>query len=265
MLFKIISFHICLCLIFAAFAFAGEEDWSGTFAQFDKFFTQLKTAKSANDRAAARQFISFTSELTLTSPEKEGDAKKLVGYVQRASDLNISCSQYLLSKFYFNGLDATSDTSKSQVHVLVKDGEESFKWLRKSAENGCPDGQYELARAYAKGEGVIENDKLSFKWFERSAKSGKIKGMLQASLGYFGGKGVSENDMKALAWVILAESEMTIPGSDKTDMDEAAQDIIPKLKQELKERLKQSKIEEAQELAAELKKEVDKMRKEFKG
>lgn len=49
---------------------------------------------------------------------------------------------------------------------------EATRWLRKSAEGGNADSQYDLGIAYEKGVGIEANDDKAVEWFRRAARLG---------------------------------------------------------------------------------------------
>ena len=61
------------------------------------------------------------------------------------------------------------------------DVEEALKWIRKSALQGEPWGQFNLGTFYENGHGVLEDDKEAVKWYRKAAEQGGSSG--QFSLG----------------------------------------------------------------------------------
>jgi len=41
---------------------------------------------------------------------------------------------------------------------------EAFKWLKKAAEKGMPEAQYNLGKMYAEGKGTLKSDTLAYGW-----------------------------------------------------------------------------------------------------
>jgi TPR repeat protein len=78
--------------------------------------------------------------------------------------------------------------------------EEAFKWLHRSAEQGDPRGQYNLAAMYATGNGVDRNDNESAKWMRKSAEQGFAGGQFGLGAMYAHGRGVPHDDAEAVRW-----------------------------------------------------------------
>lgn len=73
--------------------------------------------------------------------------------------------------------------------------------LRQKAEQGDPSAMFELAVAYAQGNGVDANQDLALNWFIRSAKSGHIDAMQLLGLIYFTGQlGADRNTSSSIEW-----------------------------------------------------------------
>lgn len=79
--------------------------------------------------------------------------------------------------------------------------------LRRLAEQGDSDAQWDLGSIYHNGTGVPQNDTLAVQWFLRAAEQGHV--MAQGSLGayYWAGRGVPEDLSKAYFWSLLAMAQ----------------------------------------------------------
>jgi FOG: TPR repeat, SEL1 subfamily len=73
-------------------------------------------------------------------------------------------------------------------------------WLRKSAELGYDEAEYNLGVAYYQGEIVLQDYKQAAYWFEKSAQQGDVKAQYNLGLLYEQGNGVPRNYQKALFW-----------------------------------------------------------------
>jgi TPR repeat protein len=49
---------------------------------------------------------------------------------------------------------------------------EAAKWLRRAADQGDPDAQFELADMYHRGRGVQKDTNVAASWYLRSAQQG---------------------------------------------------------------------------------------------
>ena len=79
--------------------------------------------------------------------------------------------------------------------------------IRKAAEQGDVEPQFNLGFMYASGEGVSEDGREAVKWFHMAAKQGHAGASAALFLMYDKGKGVSEDYVEALAWVNLADQQ----------------------------------------------------------
>ncbi len=55
---------------------------------------------------------------------------------------------------------------------VQQDNTEAAKWLRKAAERGHADAQFNLGVMYNNGEGVPEDDIEAVKWYRKAAEQG---------------------------------------------------------------------------------------------
>jgi len=83
-------------------------------------------------------------------------------------------------------------------------GKKTPEDLRRLAEQGDADAQWNMGVLYHTGEGVPQDDAQAVQWFERAAEQGHLPA--QASLGayYWAGRGVPRDLSKAYFWSLLA-------------------------------------------------------------
>jgi TPR repeat protein len=55
---------------------------------------------------------------------------------------------------------------------ITKDDSEAMNWLRKAADRGAPDAQFNLGGMYVMGRGVAKNDAEAVAWFRKAAEQG---------------------------------------------------------------------------------------------
>lgn len=55
---------------------------------------------------------------------------------------------------------------------VEKDMDEAVKWIRKAAEQGDAQAQYNLGVCYISGDGVVPNKQEAMKWLRKAAKQG---------------------------------------------------------------------------------------------
>ncbi|MBQ2097335.1 MAG: sel1 repeat family protein, partial [Bacteroidales bacterium] len=73
----------------------------------------------------------------------------------------------------------------------------AFEWYSKAAQQGNAKAQYQLGRCYKKGEGCTKDANAAFQWFEKSAAQGNADAQLALGKCYLKGKGVAEDAAKA--------------------------------------------------------------------
>jgi len=76
--------------------------------------------------------------------------------------------------------------------------------LRKLADRGDADAQWQMGVRYHNGEGVPRDDAQAMQWFQRAAEQGHV--IAQATLGayYWAGRGVPQDLSKAYLWSYIA-------------------------------------------------------------
>ena len=93
-----------------------------------------------------------------------------------------------------NGLTATQ--YKAALAVLIP-----------LAEQGDVDAQLTLGIMYAKGLGVLENDRTAVKWYTLAAEQGHADAQYSLAVMFRDGKGVLENNKTAYSWAKLAAAQ----------------------------------------------------------
>ena len=127
--------------------------------------------------------------------------------------------------------------------VPHQDYREAASWYRKAAAQGNARGQYQLAAAYAEGEGVPQDYGEAVKWYRKAAAQGNIVAQRQLSHMYRYGRGVPKDRVKALAWLNLAAFGETDQGvKDATEAGIQSHELL----------MTPDQIREARLLAADL-------------
>lgn len=73
-------------------------------------------------------------------------------------------------------------------------------WLKKAAEQGHADAQYELAGCFCFGKGIEKDSKKEAYWYEKAAEQGHAGAQNYLAAHYFSGKGKPQDYEKALYW-----------------------------------------------------------------
>ena len=81
---------------------------------------------------------------------------------------------------------------------------EAFNEWLPLAEKGSAEAQYNIAGMYAKGYGVVMDEKKSFDWYKKSAVQGHAKAQYNLGVMYLIGSGVVKSLGEAKHWLRLA-------------------------------------------------------------
>ncbi|MBF0296955.1 MAG: sel1 repeat family protein [Magnetococcales bacterium] len=81
---------------------------------------------------------------------------------------------------------------------------EAERWYRLAAEQGLAMAQYNLGVLCIEGEGVRRRDGEGVKWFRLAAEQGMAEAQFNLGVMYQAGRGVSRDVVRAYAWIALA-------------------------------------------------------------
>ncbi len=82
----------------------------------------------------------------------------------------------------------------------IENDEEMFKWYRMSAEQGHAEAQLRLGTAFMNGTGVALNFEEAVKWFKKSAEQGLSDAQMVLGFMYSEGMGVKKDYIEAYKW-----------------------------------------------------------------
>jgi TPR repeat protein len=102
-------------------------------------------------------------------------------WIECAASLGLPEAQFHLAKLL---------ASQSQMRS-------SFEYLKKAANSGHLNAQYNLAVTYYTGLGVERDESIAFTWFLRAAKSGLTEAQFAVGMMYAEGAGIGANVKKA--------------------------------------------------------------------
>jgi len=125
-----------------------------------------------------------------------GDAESLTSLETHAAAKE-PAAEFGLSAYYYASDDKT----------------QSMQWLRKSAQHGFPQAEYNLAMLYKVGQGVPLDAASSLMWFKRAAAQGLLKAQVAVGLDYLNGTGVTQDYSEAAAWFQKA-ADREDPGAE---------------------------------------------------
>lgn len=121
---------------------------------------------------------------------------------------------------------------------VPEDVAEAAAWYRRAADQGYANAQFLLGFAYSNGNGVPLDDAESLAWFRRAAEQGHDAAQWMLGTMYaWGGRGAPRDEVAAYMWLHLAVSQND--GHDRSPLDQ------------LEARMRPAQIAEAQRLARE--------------
>ncbi|MDP4658109.1 MAG: sel1 repeat family protein [Opitutales bacterium] len=140
---------------------------------------------------------------------------------------------------------------------------EAVRWFRKAAEQGDPDGEYYVGRAYDSGKGVSEDKVQAVKWYRKAAEKGVAIAQYMLGHAYETGEGVAKDEIEAYAYFNLAGATEKGARERIAKMEETMQPNVRLLGQQRTRELRKE-IEGKIESLEELRKAVEK-EKQLKG
>jgi len=88
----------------------------------------------------------------------------------------------------------------AQGRGVKHDDAEAVKWYRKAADQDDADAQCNLGVMYEQGQGVERNQTEAVKWYRKAADQGHIGAQFNVGLMYEHGRGVKHDDAEAVKW-----------------------------------------------------------------
>ena len=76
--------------------------------------------------------------------------------------------------------------------------------IRKQAESGNQEAQYQLGQLYYNGEKLRKNYRTAFEWFSKAAESGHVVAQRVVAEMYISGKKIGKDHKKAFYWMLCA-------------------------------------------------------------
>lgn len=84
-------------------------------------------------------------------------------------------------------------------------------WYRRAADKGHVVAQYNLGNMYAAGQGVPRDDRQAVGWYRRSAEAGYAPAQFNLASMYEVGRGIDHDDAMALRWYRQAANQRYAP------------------------------------------------------
>jgi TPR repeat protein len=106
-----------------------------------------------------------------------------------------------------SGPSATDQRLLDQRSTAQRPRPKSLAELRKFADQGDAEAQWQMGVRFHNGEGVPHDDAQAMQWFQRAAERGHVTA--QGALGayYFAARGVPKDLSKAYFWSVIAMAQ----------------------------------------------------------
>jgi TPR repeat protein len=90
------------------------------------------------------------------------------------------------------------------LYAKMKKPDKAAEWWRLAAEQGDPEAQFNLALAFSKGLGVVQDATLAVDWLARAAEQGVASAQSKLGLLYATGESVTLDPIEAHKWFVIA-------------------------------------------------------------
>lgn len=193
--------------------------------EFDKAFQLYKENADKGDAEAqfyvAEYYYKFyNEEIVLSGEDKSNAFKKAAKYYEKAALQDHAKAQYTYYKLYHElkeekeledylneGLKEEKREHFLDNLISVFDQDRALIYLKRAAEHGNADAQYELGDCYNYGEGTEKDYNKAFKWYLKAAKQDHCLAQYAMGECYTNRYGTSKNLTEALAWYMKAAEQ----------------------------------------------------------
>jgi uncharacterized protein len=132
--------------------------------------------------------VLIVSAIQLSAQQIDAD-HKLFEEIKTKAEKGDAEMQLVLGEAYYFSWFGVEQNLSNYVH-----------WMRKAAEQGNMEGQFNLGLAYFKGEGVAKNFIESAKWWGKAAEQGDVDAEYTIGVLYYTGTGMDTNYAEAVKW-----------------------------------------------------------------
>jgi len=148
---------------------------------------------------------------------------------------------------------ASYRTAGDNSPPCVRIPEIEFRWIKRVAEYGHAEAQYELANLYDKGLGVEKSLSLAAKWYLKSAEQGNVDAQCKVGYLYLLGQGLPRDEIEAYAYLNMASAtnesiredviklESQMPPSAKYAGQQRTRQLVKEVEDKKESILRQSK------------------------
>ena len=191
------KFVLSCLLAVSAIMSAVAEDYLTILDQAEKWINKTYTPGSLVHRRAI-------ANLTEIDAQKSSEADK-IAKIKKAFPKAFSATNYI-SKLKKQA-EAGDIEAQFNLGMCYKNGygveknlRKATNLYRKAAEQGDATAQYNLGLCYANGDGVEKNLPEAAKWWRKAAEQGNAKAQFDLGLLYYWGCGVEQNLTEAANW-----------------------------------------------------------------
>ena len=100
--------------------------------------------------------------------------------------------------------EASAQNSLAKMYAkgrdVAQDDAKAVVWYRKAAEQGLAEAQYNLGVMYVSGRGIARDDVQAVSWFRKAAEQGDVDAQTNLGTMYLMGRGVARDLAEATAW-----------------------------------------------------------------
>lgn len=184
---------------------------------------------AANDFSRAQLLLGQLYESGNLVSQDQTEALRLYTRAAEQGD----CEAELFLGLHYRGGQFDLRTKKWDYRG-ARDAASAVLWLRRSAEHGNPDAQFELGRLYEEGDGVTPDYAVAAYWYLKAADHGPDlggagQGRNALATLYMKGNGVPKDYVEAYKWFALAGSkdnlDLTSARMSRSQMREAKRRI----------------------------------------
>jgi len=93
---------------------------------------------------------------------------------------------------------------RPNLNVEKSNVDQKYFYAKRAAERGNARAQFDLGLMYAKGEGVVKNERLAFNYFHKAARKNHAEAKFYMGLSFAQGRGVKKQSQLARYWFKLA-------------------------------------------------------------
>ncbi len=112
-------------------------------------------------------------------------------------------------------------------HGVSKDESEAVKWIRRAADQGDAEAQFELGGMYSIGAGVPQDYAETARWYGRAAEQGYVDAQFLLWMVHHEGRGVPRDPVEAARWLRMAAEQGHADAQFKLGMLHIEADGVP--------------------------------------